>query len=229
MPSAGEKVLLTLTEVDVPENGPIQVKQNNTFSAMLNPTEFSQKRTIAYNTRPRLGQVSSPTKFSSMAPGTVSFALVIDGTGAVPAPAGKPWPSVSDQLKKLTGVVYKYNGSNHEPNHVRVLWGTLIFYGRLSSMSTQYTLFKPSGDPLRAKVSLDFTGFMSTREEELAAGRSSPDLTHVIDVREGDTLPLMCQRIYGDPTYYLEVARANGLASFRHLQAGLRLRFPPVA
>jgi hypothetical protein len=229
MPSGGEKVLLTLTEVDVPADGPIVVKQNNSFSAMLNPGEFTNKREIRYNTKPRLGQVGSPTKFAAMAPGSVSFSLLLDGTGAVPAPAGKPWPSVVDQLKTLTGVVYKYNGTDHEPNHVRVLWGTLIFYGRLKSMSTQYTLFKPSGEPLRAKISLSFTGFMSTREEEITAGRSSPDLTHVVDVRDGDTLPLMCQQIYGDASYYLAVARANGLGSFRSLPAGLRLRFPPVA
>jgi len=62
---------------------------------------------------------------------------------------------------------------------VRVLWGTLIFYGRMSSMSVQHTLFKPSGDPLRAKVDLTFVEFISAKEADLLANRSSPDLTHL--------------------------------------------------
>ena len=105
---------------------------------------------------------------------------------------------------------------------------TLIFFGRLESMATQYTLFKPSGDPLRAKVDLGFTGFMSTKEAELVSNRSSPDLSHRIEVRQGDTLPLLCSRIYGDPLYYLDVARFNGLSDFRRLTPGAKLHFPPL-
>ncbi len=59
-----------------------------------------------------------------------------------------------------TSIVYKYDGSNHEPNHVRVLWGNLIFFGRLESMSVEYTLFKPGGEPLRAKIKLSFSGLI---------------------------------------------------------------------
>ncbi len=60
------------------------------------------------------------------------------------------------------------------------------------------------------------------------AGRGSPDLTHLVTVRAGDTLPLLCERIYREPGYYLDVARINGLSAFRQLQPGSRLRFPPL-
>jgi nucleoid-associated protein YgaU len=111
---------------------------------------------------------------------------------------------------------------------VRLLWGSLIFFGRMTSMSTQYTLFKASGEPLRAKVDLQFVGTMSKSESQLVANRSSPDLSHVVVVRDGDTLPLLCNRIYGDSSYYPEVAQANGLAGFRELLPGQRLVFPPL-
>jgi nucleoid-associated protein YgaU len=58
---------------------------------------------------------------------------------------------------------------------------------------------------------------------------SSPDLTHLITVKAGDTLPLLCDRIYRDSGYYMEVARINGLSSFRNLQPGTTLKFPPLA
>jgi nucleoid-associated protein YgaU len=44
----------------------------------------------------------------------------------------------------------------------------------------------------------------------------------------GDTLPLLCARIYGDSSYYTDVARFNGLADVRSLRAGQRLHFPPL-
>ena len=38
----------------------------------------------------------------------------------------------------------------------------------------------------------------------------------------------MTDRLYDDPTYYLQVARANGLTNFRRLRTGSDLVFPPV-
>ncbi len=38
----------------------------------------------------------------------------------------------------------------------------------------------------------------------------------------------MCYRIYGDPKYYLEVAKVNGLGNFRFLKPGTDLIFPPI-
>ena len=95
-------------------------------------------------------------------------------------------------------------------------------------MSCEYTLFKPSGEPLRVKIKLSFGGFMSKGEEAKKANRSSPDLTHHIEVRAGDTLPALCYRIYRDSSYYTEIARINNLTSFRTLQPGTRLSFPPL-
>jgi nucleoid-associated protein YgaU len=58
---------------------------------------------------------------------------------------------------------------------------------------------------------------------------SSPDLTHYRVIKKGDTLPLMCYRIYGDSKYYIQVAKANKLSNFRHLKEGEEIFFPPIA
>jgi nucleoid-associated protein YgaU len=47
-------------------------------------------------------------------------------------------------------------------------------------------------------------------------------------VKAGDTLPLMTEEIYGDDKYYLEVARINNITSFRQLQPGTEIFFPPI-
>ena len=125
-------------------------------------------------------------------------------------------------------MVYTYDGTTHAPNHVRLLWGSLIFFGTLESMAVEYTLFKPSGEPLRAKIKLGFSGFVSKEEESLRANRSSPNLDHIVEVKSGDTLPLLCYRIYQDSTYYAEVAKVNNILNFRDLSPGDRLHFPPL-
>ena len=62
---------------------------------------------------------------------------------------------MSDEIKKIERIVYTYNGDIHRPNYVQVQWGKNInFNSVLKSFDTTYTLFRPDGTPLRAKISL---------------------------------------------------------------------------
>ncbi len=226
--TAGEKTRMTLVRYNVSESGTTSLDTSIAFTVLLNPADVKHTRGIVYDKKKAQGQPAVDPKFSAADVETMGFALVLDGTGVVPLPAGEARLDVKTQLDQLNKVVYQYDGNQHEPGRVRLLWGTLIFFGRMQTMSTHYTLFKPSGAPLRAKVDLSFVGSMSKRETELVSNLSSPDLTHLVEVRDGDTLPLLCNRIYGDPGYYLEVARFNQLTDFRDLKAGRKLHFPPL-
>lgn len=225
--ASGTKTKLLMTRFSVRPDGTVALEPGVRFEALINPADFKHTAGISYDKQKTLGEAAANPKFSAVDDEKISFSLVLDGTGVVPGASGTP-VEVKTHLQALNKVCYQYVGDKHEPPHVRLLWGSLIFFGRLESMSTQYTLFKPSGEPLRAKVDLGFIGAMSKKESELVSNRSSPDLSHRVLVREGDTLPLLCDRIYGDPGYYLDVAAYNGLADFRHLQAGRQLHFPPL-
>ncbi len=226
--STGLKKKLTLTSCTVDKSGKVTVGSDK-FEVMLNPSAYSHEHSISYSQQKTFGQLGSDTKFNAVNAEKVTFDIVIDGTGVVNLPIpGVGSPDVKTQIQQLNSIVYKYDGNDHQPKHVRLLWGSLIFFGRLQSMSVQYTLFKPSGEPLRAKVKLAFSGFMSKEEEALKANRSSPDLSHVVEFKAGDTLPLLCYRIYKDSSYYLEVARINNLTHFRDIELGTKLHFPPL-
>ena len=223
------KTLLKMNRYDVVANGSLKIDESMAFSVMINPSEITEESSIEYSRQKFFGQAGSEVKFSAMRPEKVGFSIVVDGTVAAPTSAsGAGVESVKKQLADLNAVVYRYVGKKHEPSRVRLLWGAVIFFGRMSSMSTQYTLFTADGAPLRAKVGLQFLGSMSKSEEQLASNRSSPDLTHIVTVREGDTLPLLCNGIYGDPSYYLEVAKFNDLMDFRELEPGRKLTFPAL-
>ena len=230
--STGEKKKLCISPCNVDTAGNISVDSSKkSFEVMLNPSDYKHEHSICYNKKEVLGQLASEPKFSNIEAETVTIGeIVIDGTGVVnPPTSGAGSPDVKTQIKQLKDVVYTYKGDDHQPNIVRLLWGSLIFFGRMKSMSVNYTLFKPSGEPLRAKVqNLSFDGFMSKEEKSLRANRSSPDLTHHIEVKAGDTLPLLCYRIYKDSSYYPAVAKANNIVNFRDIKPGTMIHFPPL-
>jgi hypothetical protein len=224
--SAG-KSQLKLTACDT--KGDTPKATGKSISLLINPSEFKLSRRTRYAGSVPMGDTGSGRNFSRMQPARLDFSTVFDGTGVVPIPQNLSLPpEVEDQLNALNDVVYTYNGKEHEPNVVWVLWGRLSFYGRLTSFDIEYTLFRPSGAPLRAKANLSFQGYKNPQEATLEANMSSPDLSHLVVVTEGDTLPLLCHRIYGDSRYYVEVARFNGLPTFRALKPGLTLHFPPL-
>ncbi len=221
MAGEGQLKKLTLSPCTVLENGDLSVGSAR-FEVMLNPPSYSRQYGINYDQKAAIGKLSPVARFSGIEGETIDVDLILDGTGV----AGST--DVKTQLNNLGAIVYDYDGDNHEPNVVRLLWGSLVFFGRLKSMSVDYTLFKPSGEPLRAKAKLSFVAYMSPEEESRRANRSSPDLSHSVEVKAGDTLPLLCYRIYKDSSYYPDVARYNNLSDFRNLEPGTRISFPPL-
>jgi nucleoid-associated protein YgaU len=111
---------------------------------------------------------------------------------------------------------------------VLLVWGSLVFPCVLITANYSFTLFKPDGTPLRAVASCSFRESVPEAERILADNPASPDLTHLREVQEGDSLPLLTDSIYGNAELYLEVARVNKLINFRRLRVGSRVAFPPV-
>ncbi len=195
----------------------------DTFEAMINPESYKRDHVINYNQDKALGKLAPELKFSNYNGEKVSFDFIIDGTGAVNSQG-----DVDKDVKALKDVAYTYDGSIHQPKPVKLQWGTFVFYGRLTSLTVNYTLFKPDGTPLRAKISLAVLEYVGRKEESNLASRSSPDLSHTRVIKDGDTLPLLCHEIYRDSSLYLYIARENNLSDFRNPPPGTRLHFPPV-
>jgi hypothetical protein len=194
---------------------------------MINPASYKLTSGIKYTADKSQGNTNTSPKFTSMAQDSLDFETIYDGTGAIQGGSSPP-PSVRSQILILKKTIYTYTGDIHQPNFLKVVWGGTVFRCRLEGMTINYKLFAPSGQPLRAKVSLRFVGYISAKEEEEKKKQSSPDLTHLVEVKAGDTLPLLCFRIYKDSSYYQKVAKINGITSFRRLQPGTSLEFPPI-
>jgi hypothetical protein len=198
----------------------------------INPEKYTHAYSICYNDRQAQGSNGGSPTFNKVPSDRVAFELVFDGTGVIPTaiPGVLPYTGdgVAKQVEEFKTLVFSYAGNIHSPRYLRLTWGTMLFNCRLKELSLSYTLFKPDGTPLRARADVSFVGY--TDEEELAkkAKKSSPDLTHVVTVKAGDTLPLLCWQLYGSSDPYISVARFNRLTGFRELKVGTQLVFPPL-
>jgi hypothetical protein len=228
-PPGSKMERLTMKRYTIGKDGKIDVDDSLSFTVMLNPADLKRSCSISYSQSKALGSLKQEPKFSSVGKETLSFSIVVDGTGAVPGPPNTTARDVATQLRQLNDVVYRDVEAKKEISRVYLLWGALSFHGRLETMSTNYTLFTPGGIALRAKVDLSFAGATSAKEAELVAERSTQDTSTLVEVAQGDSLPLLCQKIYGDSSYYLEVARFNNLTNARGpLKPGSILMFPPL-
>jgi hypothetical protein len=206
------------------------------FEAFINPDEFTVKYDTRIDHTAVAGQTGTEAVFLSSTPLELALKFYLDGTKASGPlkSADKADVSVADKITEFYDAC-GYNYNRHRPRYVQILWGKFrllrfdpeIFKGCLKSVSIQYKLFNQNGEPLRAIINATFVESIAAEKRDSAGKASSPDLTHVRVVKEGDTLPALTQSIYGDFSYYLEVAKANGLSDFRNLQAGTRLFFPP--
>lgn len=193
------------------------------FSAYVNPKEVTLAYEMEYDSAQGSGTTGSRMEFKKVKPGDLALGFFLDGTGA----NGKKI-DVQEQVERFQTAT-GYNGNIHRPNYLKIVWGTIqVKRCVLKSASIAYKLFKPSGEPLRAVITANFTDSSDDETRVALARDQSPDLTHVRVVEAGDTLPMLCNRIYGDPRFYLEVARANKLVNFRRLRTGTRIFFPPI-
>jgi len=193
------------------------------FEVMFNPASYAQKYEVEYHAAQGQGTSGSSLKYGRIMPREYTFELFFDGTGVA---ADKR--DVSHDIEEFLTVTGKHQGDLHRPYYLKLSWGSLLSKCVLKGAEITYTLFRPDGFPLRAKVSAVFSENIEDTLREREENNGSPDLTHERVVKDGEALPLLVYRTYGDSTYYTDVARSNGLAHFRKLAAGLRLRLPPL-
>jgi len=229
MPETGklEKMLiLAFSDSEKAENGGVS-DADDKFEALINPESYTLQYKLKFSEGAQ-GQGTSGTqlKYEYTEPEEITFEFLFDNTGIID---GQPRTSIADDLKRFRDVLVAYKGDSHEPRHFKLVWGeNSIFKGRVTEVSINHKLFKPDGTPIRATANVKFKSSIEEQKRAARENRSSPDLTHIRKVKYGDTLPLMCYRIYNDPKYYLQVAEANELSNFRQLKPGTDIFFPPI-
>jgi nucleoid-associated protein YgaU len=225
MPESNLKIIA----YDRPGGGKTQSELGN-FSVMFNPNTLTINNKIEYKKTEAKGQNGGDPQFENIPPMEFAIDFTIDGTGVGLANhVGDKKDYVKKQVKslrELTGC--NINGDIHRPNYLALLWGTFYLECVLTAMNITYNLFDWEGSPLRAKVSCSFLERIAPGKGGRQSRLESPDLTKYVIVKEGDQLPLIAKRKYGDAAYYIQIAKINKLKNFRNLIPGTRIMLPPM-
>jgi nucleoid-associated protein YgaU len=200
------------------------------FEAFYNPTGMQASYSIKYNEKAPEGQSKLEMEYGGYEAATFSFELLLDGTGAsIPNGSTDTTSSVQTRIQKFMDVAYTYNGDIHRCSYLQVVWGTTIIDKCvLTGVNISFDLFAPDGTPLRAKLACSVKQYSYAELIKAEEQKKSPDVTHIRVVQQGDRLPNMCERIYGDAKLYLQVARVNNLLDYRNLVPGSKIFFPPL-
>lgn len=210
------------------------------FTAWVNPSSYQYTYGIKAGTSSSSKGSASSSKIEAYTPDSISFKLLLDATGLIA-------PPLSNQGIPKDGVVSLINGfliniarpytpqsatskSQQCQPKLNLSWAQLQFSCILMSLSIDYKLFKPDGTPIRAELTCSFSEYRNSQapEKQTIAVDESPLVPQQVMVMEGDTLPALCDEFYGDARLYRQVAKANGLISFRQLTPGSMLTFPPL-
>jgi len=203
-------------------NNPID---GDPYKVMINPNSVQLNRKIQYNDQQAINSSAPSQKYKNTPSEELSFEIIIDCTGVVFSKR----ISMDQEIKLLKNTIYTYKGKIHRPNYVKIQWGkSLVFKGVLKTFNTTYTLFRPNGSALRAKISLNFEEYISPKKKNKKEKKRSPDITHLVEVVEGDSLPQLCSKVWETPFHYIQVAKYNNLNKFRKLKGGEELIFPPI-
>jgi phage tail protein X len=193
----------------------------------FNPTQLVLSKNAQWTTRmsPKFRFASIP-EFNGSAPYTMQMEIFLDSSMT---PSGT---TVQDEVEALLSCceVTLASIAADQPCTPWVFfqWGsfsTASFISYVESVQATYTLFNPSGTPIRATCDLVITQIpLLTQGQNPTSGALEAHRTH--RVVAGDTLHSLAWREYGDATAWRVIAQANGIDDPMRLPAGAELLIP---
>lgn len=212
-------------------------KKGQPFSVLINPDSYTINYRIEHKESQGQGTSHPQLHFSKIHAQDIHFDFVFDSSGVVMEPSlinigvANPFAetrNIIEQIEEFKHLIYHYQSETHRPNFVALHWGTLLFKGQMTEMKIEYKVFKPDGTPIRAVAKVDFRGYIEDDLRVALENPLSPDITHERVFKADDRFDLLTANIYKNDSYYIDVAKANGLTSFRNIDKGTKLFFPPV-
>lgn len=195
-----------------------------TLECYFNPTEYSLSKSNEWKYKPVTGTSFTAPEFGGGQPRQMELSLLFDQT----------FPPYTMTVREATAALLdamevpsgKSGGApTAVPPFITFQWGALIFKGACTSLTCAYKLFKPNGDPLRADVKLTLKQAAETVKGQNPTTRALAGFG-MHTVKDGDTLPSISYRTYGDATKWRLIAEANGVDNPLHLRRGASLSLP---
>jgi hypothetical protein len=212
----------------------LQIDGGDTVAVLFNPTEYTITKTNTWNFKQVKGKSLPPASFGGGNPREVALTLMLD----VSLLQGQSVLDITNKLFKMMDVPggSGSGGASSAPAFVTFRWGAVdTFKAACTSLTVAYQLFRPNGEPIRAdvKMQLKQAGEASTASSGSANAPQNPTTRGhtglgVHTVQDGDTLPSIAYKAYGDATRWRTVAETNGIDNPLHLRRGDALTLPEL-
>lgn len=147
-----------MPELEKAKIQPVQADRNNSpagdeFDVQFNPT--SLKLRLTNQSEGGDSRARQRRQHTSSGSTTLTMELVFDSADETGGDAGAPQPvSVRHKTGQLEQFVVPREEGGETPPRMKFSWNELVVVGIVESLDITFDLFAPSGEPLRAKVSL---------------------------------------------------------------------------
>jgi nucleoid-associated protein YgaU len=193
------------------------------IECMFNPTEYSLSRSTSVERNDSPQQPGGTPHYTGTKPLTLTMQLFFDDFASL---EGDVTPKIT---KLLSWTVPKDTTiANPRPPQVGFDWGNPQlqgFWGYITSIKINYTVFRMNGTPVQAKVDLTVEGGIDPESGTNPTSRAI-NSNRVRTLTEGDTLQGLAYRELGKATYWRAIAELNGIDDPLRVHAGMALLMP---
>lgn len=218
------KLTVEIESNDVSNNTAKALKETR-FSVQFNPEKFSYSRTVDMDTQEKESAQAS-LQINKAQKRTISIDLTFD-TVTHPDEKVTNVKQLTQPFELLTQpIIKKSNEDKGRVPYVTMTWADESFRGFIKKFDQEFTLFDKLGNPLRAKVKLEFVEYVTAEQQQKEEGSGDPE--HYYHVQEGESLQLIAHRLWGNQNHWRAIADYNNLRTFRDLKAGMKLMLPAL-
>jgi nucleoid-associated protein YgaU len=193
------------------------------IAVLFNPEEYTVNRDLTYAQMAVPGLSAPVVQFVHGNAQTLEMELLVDSYEANDqAAAGSDVRALTQTVVSLMDIA----PTLHAPPPLIFSWGSLTFTCVLQKCSQRFVLFRADGVPVRARLQVTFSEFRNVEMEAREIKRETADYTKTHLVLEGETLPSIAFKVYGDAERWRPIALRSGVDDPGSLVVGQRLAVP---
>lgn len=202
----------------------LEIEKGPTVECAFNPTSYTVSKTNVWEFKPQTGLDLPEGQWGGGLPQRVSLSLLLDASLLGPNESIKDQADALFKMMEADGLA----GGGEAPPKVTFRWGAVSLFQCVPvSLTVQYILFRPNGDPIRATVDLEIAQSAKAAKGQNPTTRAITGV-RMHRVRDGDSLPAIAYDAYGDPTRWRAIADANGIDNPFRLRRGSELTIPRI-
>lgn len=198
----------------------VKSETGGTVEAMINPKEISFSKGVQWATQGGAGRDFPDMQFTQGESVKLSLELLFDKY------------EVDGDVRNETNTIVSFamrDENLHRPPKVKLLFGGAPLFGKdhfegvVTSVKVRFTMFNSNGVPVRAVATIDMQ-----QSDKVMMSANSPDVAKQRIVKRGETLQLIADSEYKNPSEWRRIADANHIDDPLSVEPGTKLLIPPI-